>query len=397
MLSRRYSRYRAKSCCNEEVTISEMNTMTSKERLYRILSHEKVDRTPIWLLFPYHRLGCYADVYNLPCYSPVIKGIEQYADTFDRRGYGGGFCLTASPEVKWKSENTTESDGQKTSRQIVEFCGRQLIREHSYGPRGTFIKPLVTEPEELESILEIPWVPVRPNLSSYAPEKKELGDKGLMMADSGDALGVLYGLCRVEDFSMWTILYPELLTKFLDEMHRRMMDLYTYLLDNGIGPVYFLVGAEFAGPPVVSPAQFGGLSGKYVKELVDLIRSYGMKSIVHYHGNLKTILPYVKEIAPDGLHTIEAPPIGDCTLTEARNALGDDIVLIGNIQYDDLRRGTTDEIRELVRGCFEETGGRSFILSPTAGPYESYIDTKMVQNYLAFLEEGHKLGVRIGE
>jgi len=128
---------------------------------------------------------------------------------------------------------------------------------------------------------------------------------------------------------------------------------YKYLLENDIGEVFFIVGAEFAGPPLVSPDKFNALSVRYVKDIVDLIREYGKKSIVHYHGNLYHVLKGMKEINPDGLHTIEAPPIGDCTIAQAREVLGN-MILIGNLQYDDLRSMTTDEIDEAVKNIIEE-------------------------------------------
>jgi hypothetical protein len=195
----------------------------------------------------------------------------------------------------------------------------------------------------------------------------------------------------VETFAVATLTDRDLLLQFLDEMYRRYIDLYGTLLEHGVGPVYFIVGAEFAGPPVVSPADFVELSARYVRGIVDLIRSRGMYSIVHYHGNLRRVLDGMAAIRPDGLHTVEAPPVGDCTLAQAREALGDTI-LIGNIQYDDLRRLTPDEMERLVARTIEEGRGGRFILSPTAGPYDESITPRMQENYIRFLEAGVKHG-----
>ena len=54
-----------------------------------------------------------------------------------------------------------------------------------------------------------------------------------------------------------------------------------------------------------------------------------------FFGQLYDILDGIREINPDGLHTIEAPPFGNCTLSQAREVLGD-MILIRNIQYSDL-------------------------------------------------------------
>jgi hypothetical protein len=99
----------------------------------------------------------------------------------------------------------------------------------------------------------------------------------------------------------------------------------------------------------------------------------------------------MKEINPDGLHTIEAPPVGDCTITQAREVLGN-MILIGNIQYDDLRSQEPAGVDAMVHSAIEEAKGGRFILSPTAGPYEEAISDHMLKNYIAFIEAGIKYG-----
>ena len=177
-------------------------------------------------------------------------------------------------------------------------------------------------------------------------------------------------------------------------MQRRVLDTYRYFLDNDIADCYFIVGCEFAGPPLISPAKFGEMSERYVKSICDLIRSYGKISIVHYHGFLKAVLPNFKNIGMDALHTIEAPPVGNCTLREAREALGDRTALIGNVQYDDLTRLPAGEIERQVREAAAEIGDGRLILSPTAGPYENTPNETLICNYLAFIDAGLKYGKR---
>ncbi len=365
--------------------------LTSRERLTRLFNGQDIDRIPIWLLAPYHRLGCYADIYNLPCYKPIVEYIDKYCDTFDRRTFDSGFCYNANPEIK-RYKTVEYMDGNRIESDVVEYRDIKFKRQVSTGRDGARVKPLLEEPEELEKVLSIPYVPPEPQLDRFFQEEQELGDKGLMMVDLGDPLLPLYHLTSAENFSLWTATAYDLLLDFLDEMYERVYRYYKYFLDRNAGEVFFIVGAEFAGPPLVSPAKFNEMSARYVKDIVDLIRQYGKKSIVHYHGNLYRILDGMKEINPDGIHTIEAPPIGDCTIAQARERLGKDMILIGNIQYDDLTRCSREEIEQLVKKAIEEGRTGRFILSPTAGPYESSISEKTVENYLAFIEAGIKYG-----
>ncbi|MBC7319018.1 hypothetical protein H5T89_00030 [bacterium] len=369
-----------------------MKTLSSKERLTRLFEKKDIDRVPIWLLFPYHPIGCYVDVYKIPCYKPVLDTVERYGvDIFDRRNFYTGFCFSTSSEIK-RTKEVIEKESEILIKEKVFYKNITLEQERIVkGGRSKVTKPFVKEIEDLNKILSLPYEPPRPDVSRFFREKEELGDKGLMMVDIGDPLGVLFHLCSIEDFCIWSLEERERLISFLDVIYERVLDVYRYLLENSVGPVYFIVGAEFAGPPIISPSYFGELCARYVKGIVDLIRSYGMWSIVHYHGNLKRILEGIRYINPDGLHTVEAPPVGDCTLLEAREVLGD-MILIGNIQYDDLASLDESEVRELTREILKEGMTGRFILSPTAGPYQESISEKMQKNYIAFIETGIEYG-----
>ena len=368
-----------------------MIKLSSKERLTRLFNCQEIDRVPIWLLFPYHRLGCYTDVYNNPVYKPLLPYIEEYCDTFDRRSYTyGDFCRNGNPEIikrSLKEEiNSVMTDVFEVSYKDLKF--RRFVETTDQGKRNRY---LLSEPEQLEQILNIPYVPPSIDFSKYRQEKDELGDKGLMMMDLGDPLVALYFLMSAEDFSIWTITDYDRILAFTDEMYHRFYDVYKRYLDDNVGDVFFICGAEFAGPPMAAPSKFNELSARYVKGIVDLIRNYGKHSIIHYHGNLYHVLDGMKDVNPDGLHTIEAPPIGDCTITQARAKLND-MILIGNIQYDDLRRLPSGEIEEMVRLAVQEGKTGRFILSPTAGPYEDEIPELMINNYITMIEAGIKYG-----
>lgn len=365
--------------------------LTSRERLTRMFAGKEIDRIPIWLLAPYHKVSYYADIYNLECYKEIVGYIDKYCDTFDRRNFDTGFCYSSSPEIIIEKIDKKSNYGSISGEKII-YKDISFSKSIQTGTSGTIIKHFVDDINQLEKILELPYKPVRPDLTRFFTEKQELGDKGLMMMDIGDPLVPLYHLMNAEDFSIFSMTDYDKLLEFMDEMYRRVHSLYKYLLERDAGDAFFIVGAEFAGPPLVSPEKFNEMSVRYVKGICSLIKEYNKISIVHYHGNLFKVLKGMKEINPDGLHTIEAPPIGDCTITQAREILGKDMALIGNIQYDDLVHREKEEIDEMVRLAIDEGRTGKFILSPTAGPYEEYINEKTIQNYLTFIKAGIKYG-----
>lgn len=295
--------------------------LTSRQRLLRLWNGQDIDRVPIWLLAPHHPLEYYADIYNIPAYRPVTAAIERFCDTMDRRRPDLGFCYNANPEIIRMPVDGPGRTGTRVTYRDLTF-EKSVTEENGY----TTIKFYVDDPDMLEKIAEIPYVPPCPDGETLRREKEELGERGLLMMDLGDPLEPLYHLCSAENFCIWTLTDLDSLLRFTDVMAERVLEGF-------------------------------------------------------------------REVAPDGLHTIEAPPVGDCTITRARSVLGPRTVLIGNIQYDDLERRSQDEIRQMVRDAMEEgkAAGR-FILSPTAGPYCAQPSARLIQNYLAFIEAGIRWG-----
>ena len=358
--------------------------MTSRERLTRLFEGRDVDRVPIWLLFPWHCYSSYPNVQSIPDYAPILRRIEQGdVDSFDRRSADMGFCYNANPDIRIVHNGPNDT--------IVYAPGLEL-RKYIRTENGIVsVKYFVDDPDQLKDILRVPYIAPRPPLDKLREERAEFGSNGFFMMNLGDPLGPLYSLMSATDFSMATATDYDALLAFLDEIEHRVLDVYRYFLEADAADCYFVTGAEYAGPPMVSPAKFNEMSVRYVKKICDLIRSYSKWSIVHYHGNLFRVRDGIKQIGPDGLHTVEAPPIGDCTITQAREVL-DPTVLIGNIQYDDLIRLSEDEIEAQVIEALRQARGGRFILSPTAGPYEEHLDQHAVNNYLRLIDTGLAYG-----
>ena len=105
----------------------------------------------------------------------------------------------------------------------------------------------------------------------------------------------------------------------------------------------------------------------------------------------------VSKVGVNCLNPIEPPPNGDVTLAQARAVVGDRMCLEGNIEADDLFRGTPARIRALVRQAIEEARGGPFILCPTSGFMEWPVcNPEKVANYLALIEAGLEYGQEPG-
>jgi uroporphyrinogen-III decarboxylase len=114
---------------------------------------------------------------------------------------------------------------------------------------------------------------------------------------------------------------------------------------------------------------------------------------VHSHGKVGKFLESFAGMGMDGLNVLEPPPIGDTLLSDAKARIGHRVCLIGNIQYDDLARGTQVSVERLVAEAIEQAApGGGFILSPSATPYERPLPEQASRNLIHYLKMGRKHG-----
>ena len=365
--------------------------MTSRERLFAALNGTPTDRVPVWLLFPYHTTSYYVDVRTHPKYRPVFEKSLQYAVTLDRRNLS---VPLHTPDVRTYHEETVEGEWHVV-RNCVEFGSERLCGEtRTNGIETTTTKlletdddlelfaslPIEADPEQLAAFLDR-------QLPDYLREKGEFPEEyGAMMLDLGEPISVLYHASNLQSYALWSLTRSETVEQLLRRIMAHYRIVYGYCLERGLADVYFLVGSEVASPPLVSRNTFQRWVVPFARELIDMIQGYGKKVIQHYHGQIRTILPDFLTMAPDGLHTIEAPPIGNCTLTQAFDILGDSVTLIGNLQYDDFRAFSPGQMQEAVRNVLDECRGKRFILSPTAGPFDWDAPPAIIRNYDVFMD-----------
>ncbi|MFA6102151.1 MAG: uroporphyrinogen decarboxylase family protein [Victivallaceae bacterium] len=368
--------------------------MNGRERLFAVLNGEEVDHVPVWLLFPYHPVNYYADVKNTPKFKPVIHAVEKYGITLNRRHMGANIL---SPEVKIEEKHFIDN-GDQVHRITYTYKCRQLFSESRQGRNNYSKKNLLDSPEDIELFCSFPVYndldaikkELDSQLPAYLKEKAEFPiELGAMMLDLGEPINVLYHNSNLEELAIGSIdeMTNQAITGFLDRVMENRSVVYNYCLERELADVYFMVGSELAAPPMFSEKTFQQWILPYCCRLNSMIHAHGGKVIQHFHGaTVKTLLPYFLEMDADALHTIEAPPVGNCTMKEAFEVVGNRMALIGNIQYDDFRSFSKDEMRRAVITLLEETKGRRMILSPSAGPYDADVPDSFLENYIVMLE-----------
>ena len=371
--------------------------MTARERLFAALRGEPTDRVPVWLLFPYHATGYYVDVRTHPKYRPVFEASKKYAMMLNRRTFQ---APVHAPEVTRRREEVREN-GRRVTREYVEYRGERIYSQTCADDPGWRRKKLLDSTADLEFFCSLPVETdsgriseaLERQLPQYLGEREEFpADYGAMMLALGEPIGTLYQAANLEEYAIWSLTHDGLVVDLLYRFMERYRAIYRYCLERDLADVYFMVGSELASPPLVSRRTFQRWIVPYARELIEMAHGFGKQVIQHYHGQIREILPDFLTMNPDGLHTIEAPPTGDCTLAEAYRVVGDGMTLIGNIQYDEFRALTPDQMAETVRRTLDGCRGKRFILSPTAGPFDEEAPENVIRNYMVFMETAWEYG-----
>jgi hypothetical protein len=364
--------------------------MTGRERILITLRGGLADRVPIWGWGVHPWLG---EVH--PSMQPVVDGYLERADTIHWWGADAGVFLTASDQVRVRGEERDSGHPDFAEHVAIYETPAGELREHNFvsrsGKPGYRRKYLLETEEDVARLLSVPYVPPRPDCTSFARMEAELGDRGcLMVTVPSDPMYLANNLIGSERFAIWSLEKRSLLDELIGEFARRVRDWVQWVISQGVGPLFGYVGPELCIPPLQSPRDFEHWVVGPDRAINDIIHAAGGLVLAHCHGRMEAVLEGFVRMRCDALHPIEPPPMGDVTLAEAKRRVGGDLCIVGNIQHHDLCTLPTPQLRLLVAQVMRtgKAGGR-FILSPTATPFGWPTMTALArENWLAMLEVG---------
>jgi hypothetical protein len=257
------------------------------------------------------------------------------------------------------------------------------------GNAGLHETHFINSAEDAEKYLTLTIPEVRGDVSSFFDLDRKIGRRGVPYVHVGlNPGGTVVELMGTETFALMSITDREIIHALMD-MHMKMtMNSVKFLLDSGVGPFYCMDGEEYIVPPIHSPRDFFDFNVKYDKPIVDLVHNAGGYFHIHSHNRIKNVLSGFLEIGPDVLHPFEAPPMGDITAKEAKDAIRGKMCFEGNIQIADMYECTPEQIREqtrqLIHDVFDDQKG--LIVSPSAGPFIPGRGKECLERYKAMIE-----------
>jgi uroporphyrinogen-III decarboxylase len=365
--------------------------MTRRERLMATLRGEPVDRPAV----SFYEIGGFAvnpddpdryNIYNGPSWRPLLQLAEERTDLIRMRGPGRTPAEPGLYERFFRHESWEDGD-TRWQRVTLTLGGRTMTsvtrRDAAVSTVWT-TEHLLKDAADLKAYLEIPDAAFMgtPALQPLFDSEAEVGDRGVVMMDTGDPICWAASLFSMEDYTVLALTEPALFHTLLQKCARCLYPFVEAVARGFPGRLWRVVGPEYAGEPYLPPALFEEYVVRYTGPIIRTIQQYGGFARLHCHGRLRNILGHIAAMGPAGLDPIEPPGQGDISLAEVRAQLGKTTVLFGNIEASDLELLAPPLFERKVRAALEQgTGGRGFVLMPSAAPYGRVITPQTLANY----------------
>lgn len=371
--------------------------MTRKERLMATLRGEPVDRPAVC----FYELDGYTqdennpdvfNVYNHPSWKPLLQLVREKTDRIVMCQVP--FVRPAS-EVDKRTKIISYFDEEGRKHEVTELqADGCTLRKHTRRDREVdtewILEHLIKNQEELEAWINLPDEELgMPDYRGVYDAEKNLGDSGIVMLDTEDAICALADLLGMENFMIFAMTEPELTERALDKIQAGLVKKVARIAADLPGYLWRIYGPEYACAPYLPPRLYEKYVVGYDKQFIDIIHKSGGYVRIHQHGRQRDILDYTVMTGCDGIDPIEPEPLGDISLLEVRKKYGRDLVLFGNLEIRDIELLPPEEFEKIVirtirEGTFGE--GRGFVLMPSASPLGRELAKNTLNNYRKIVE-----------
>jgi len=371
--------------------------MTGKERLMATLRGERVDRAPVCFYElngldqnegnadPYH-------IYAHPSWRPLLELTRERTDRIVMRGMrfqrSGPSVLD---ELTTRREHI-DDDGTRHTITEIRAGDRVLTSRAQRNPDVDTVwttEHLLKDEDDLRAWLALPEDGDigAPDFRHFADAEARLGGTGIVMIDTADALCHVAPLFSMEDYTVIALTEQALFHRALERAQAALLRRVEAVARGWPGRLWRIVGPEYAVPPYLPPRLYEEYVVRYDRPLIDIIHKYGGYARLHQHGRCRDVLDMTARTGCMGIDPIEPPPQGDVTLDYVRQRYGDRWVLFGNLELSDIELLDERDFARKARAALEEgTGGRGFVLMPSASPIGRVLSDRALNNYRKMIE-----------
>lgn len=275
---------------------------------------------------------------------------------------------------------------------------REVFQKSTCGMPGYEVEYLLKDPTDIRKLLSMPYEPFPFDANPFHDAEAAVGDRGLVYFDLDHAMYALQRLIGSENFAIWSLTDNELLLKAIRIFSERLHDHLGAAINAGLGKAVFgWVGPELCIPPLMSPAAFDQYVTAFDSGLIETIHNAGGRVWVHCHGKMRPVIDKFVDMGVDVLNPVEPPPMGDVTMAEAFDLVGDRMGLEGGVETHDIMTASQPRLGEILDDVLSAGYGRRMILCPSAGFMESVTPSSVeIENWLYFIEEGVRRNTGVG-
>ena len=364
--------------------------LTNRERYELIFKGEIPDRPAVklWGLEPEQAL-------LHPAYEPVYKKGMELTDIMPASDSPFDlFCGCAKEDITQVTEEPAGSDEWVNVVTVINTPAgslKSIFAKSTLGNPGYDKEYLIKEPDDLEKLLSAPYRPYPFSDKEFLKKEHIIGGRGKTKFRLDNPVYGIHRLMGSELFALWSIEYRDLLLNVMKTFSRRIHEHAKHALEAGINLISW-VGPEVCIPPLMSPVDFEDFVLSFDKPLIDLIHDSGGYVWVHCHGKMGPVIERFADMGVDVLNPVEPPPMGDITLPEAFERIGDRMGLEGNIETHDIMTAPREKMIALIHEALEVGRDRRFILCPSSG-YMEWPEPaeRLIENLLIFITEGVRL------
>jgi len=361
-------------------------TMTRRENLLSVFRHE----TPEWIPICGH-----CDPWN----QPSREGMDpELAEAMGPVGWCDESTLAFSrylgldvmdfmgpPVVEKRSEVAVESTRDAPDitntwhtplgslREVIRLC-----REDGTSYR---VEHMVKGPEDLPVLAAI-FEDAEATLDEGAMEaigtRRELiGDDGMLMCFlDGTPLGMMYRVFSgVETLAHLYVDARQALTDLFSVMEEHYQTTFGLACRSEADA---LVGMDDTSTTVISPTMFGEFNLDCTDARADICHAEEKLYFHHSCGLIRDLLPLYRETRMDAVHAFTTPPIGDVSIAQGRELLGDRITVIAGVAPLADVHSDPETVREGVEALLAVDPRDHLILGLTAYPHKNMEQTRAV-------------------
>jgi len=254
--------------------------------------------------------------------------------------------------------------------------GSLTALERAWAPEG---KGRIQTWEDFE---RYPW----PSTSDISYARLEEARQGLpdgmgVIGQYGDIFTVAWELMGFEAFGQASFEQPALVEAVLEKVGGLIMSMFeTEATMDWVGALWFSDDIAFASGLLMSPDFLRSQFFLLLRRIGDCSARRGIPLIYHTDGVLWEVMDDIIGAGVCALHPIE-PKATD--IVEVKRRYGKQLSLCGGIDVDLLSRGTTGQVRELVRTLIAGVGPGGGWCAGSSNSVPEYVP---VANYLTMIE-----------